>query len=60
MIGQHERTRLLQSYADEPVRPLVVLLKCAACLLIVALVALIGANPAPDGGAPAVQAQTER
>lgn len=60
MIDHHERTRLLQSYSDETVRPLAVLLKCAACLLLVALVALFGASPAPDGGVPAVHAQTQQ
>lgn len=60
MIGHDERARLLQSYSDESVRPLVVLLKCTACLLIVALVAVIGANPPPDASVPAMQAQTDR
>ena len=58
MIGHHEKTRLLRSYAEDPARPLAVLLKCAACLLIVALVAVIGATSAPDGAPPAVQART--
>ena len=58
MIGHQERAQLLQSYAEGSARPAAVLLTCSACLLILALVALIGAAAAPQDSAPAVQAQT--
>jgi hypothetical protein len=46
MITQQERAKLVESFRDEPLYRRAVTAKCAACLLILAGIAAIGA----DGG----------
>ena len=62
MVSHNERQRLMREYRGEPAYALGVLLKCAACLLILVGIAVIGSQvglpsqPTMDavaGGAPA-------
>jgi hypothetical protein len=62
MVSHNERQRLMRDYRGEPAYAVGVLLKCAACLLILVGIAVIGAQvglpsqppmEAAAGGAPA-------
>ena len=44
MVSERERTRLMESFKQEPVTGLAVIIKCAAGLLVVAGLAVIGAG----------------
>ena len=59
MVSQQERTRLVEAYKHEPVYVAAVMLKCSACLLVLAGLAVIGAgmDPTRDDAARVQQAQ---
>lgn len=53
MVSHEERQKLLRDYQDEPVRRIGVLVKCAAGLLIVTGIAVVGLTTAPQADVPA-------
>ena len=62
MVGHEERQRLIQAYAEEPIRASAVIAKCAVCLALIAGIVAIGAFSPEDamqaqGGARFVQVQ---
>ena len=42
MVSYSERQKLLETYRDEPASGLAVVFKCAACLMLVVLIASMG------------------
>ena len=52
MVGHDEKQRLLRNFRHEPAVGLGVVLKCAACLLILVGLAAIGSTAELQSGAP--------
>jgi hypothetical protein len=54
MLGYRERERLMRDYRHESARGIGLVLKCAACLVILVGIALIGTwDEPPEGFTPA-------
>jgi len=52
IVNMTERRKLLSNMADAPTHALAVVLKCAVCLALLTLLAVIGSTPEKDGVVP--------
>lgn len=55
MVTQHEKNQLIENYKRAPVTTVGLLVTCAACLLLVVLVALVGMDIHRFGDTPGVK-----
>jgi hypothetical protein len=62
MISSNERARLTQPYKDQPIYAAAALIKSVICLLVIAGIAVIGAQRDVDdnGGQLQIQAMQDR